>query len=84
MNMADEEESRFCPYCGIALKQPYWAHVQAEHPEKYSQKETWIKLYEDYTGLGMDETTSLMVISELFNATQEEIKSFLKNAKVMK
>jgi len=82
--MSDEEESRFCPYCGIELKHPYWAHVQAEHPEKYTQKETWIKLYEDYTGLGMDETTSLMVISELFNATQEEIKSFLKNANVIK
>ncbi len=84
MNMVDEEESRFCPYCGIPLKHPYWAHVQAEHPEKYTQKETWIKLYEDYIGLGMDITTSLMVISELFNATQDEIKSFLKNAKVMK
>jgi len=31
----------------------------------------------------MDENTSLMVISELFNATQEEVKSFLKNAKVL-
>lgn len=82
--MSDEEESRFCPYCGIALEHPYWAHVQAEHPEKYSQKETWIKLYEDYVGLGMDSTTSLMVISELFNATQDEIKSFLKNANVLK
>ena len=82
--MSDKEESRFCPYCGIALKHPYWAHVQAEHSEKYSQKETWIKLYEDYVGLGMDITTSLMVISELFNATQDEIKSFLKNANVLK
>ena len=77
-----EEESRFCPYCGIELEHPYQAHIQAEHPDKYTQKETWIKLYQDYTGLGMDESTSLMVISELFNATQEEIKSFLKNAKV--
>ena len=81
--MSDEEGSRFCPYCGIALHHPYWQHIQKEHPEKYSQKETWIKLYQDYTGLGMDEATSLMVISELFNSTQEEIKSFLKNAKVM-
>jgi hypothetical protein len=81
--MNDEQESRFCPYCGIELEHPYWAHVQAEHPEKYSQKETWIKLYEDYTGLGMDQTTSLMVISELFNATKEEIKSFLKNAVIL-
>lgn len=81
--MGVEEESRFCPYCGIELQHPYWAHVQAEHPEKYTQKETWVKLYTDYTSLGMDETTSLLVISELFNATQEEIKSFLRNAKVL-
>ncbi|MFW9867311.1 MAG: hypothetical protein ACFFEN_14540 [Candidatus Thorarchaeota archaeon] len=80
----DETESRFCPYCGKELEHPYWAHVQAEHPDKYSQKETWIKLYQDYIGLGMDETTSLVVISELFNATQEEIKSFLRNANVIK
>lgn len=78
-----EEESRFCPYCGVELEHPYWAHIQAKHPDKYTQKETWIKLWQDYTGLGMDEQTSLMVISELFNATQEEIKSFLKNAKVL-
>ncbi len=77
-----EEESRFCPYCGVALEHPYWAHIQATHPEKYTQKETWIKLWQDYRGLGMDTSTSLMVISELFNATQEEIESFLKNAKV--
>jgi len=31
----------------------------------------------------MDEYISLTVISELFNATTEEIKSFLKNAKVL-
>ena len=78
-----EEESRFCPYCGVELQHSYWQHIQKEHPDKYTQKETWIKLYQDYTGLGMDEATSLMVISELFNATQEEIKSFLKNADVL-
>lgn len=78
-----EEESRFCPYCGVELQHPYWQHIQKEHPDKYTQKETWIKLYQDYTGLGMDEQTSLMVISELFNATQDEIKSFLKNADVL-
>jgi len=32
----------------------------------------------------MDETTSLMVISELFNATTDEIKSFLVNDKIIK
>lgn len=82
--MSDEDESRFCPYCGTPLKHPYWQHIQTEHPDKYSQKATWIQLYEDYTGLGMDETTSLMVISELFNATKEEVKSFLKNADIIK
>ena len=91
--MSDEEGSRFCPYCGVALRQlgllttalnhPYWQHIQKEHQEKYSQKETWISLYQDYTGLGMDEATSLMVIGELFNATKEEVRSFLKNAKVL-
>ncbi|MCK4381063.1 MAG: hypothetical protein KAW51_07975 [Candidatus Lokiarchaeota archaeon] len=83
MNKNKNQESRFCPYCGVELQHPYWQHIQKKHPEKYTQKETWIKLYQDYTGLGMDEATSLMVISELFNATQEEIKSFLKNAKVL-
>ncbi len=78
-----EEESRFCPYCGIELEHPYWQHIQTDHPNKYTQKETWIKLYKDYKSLGMDEATSLLVISELFNATQEEIKSFLKNAKAL-
>ncbi len=78
-----ENETRFCPYCGIKLERPYWAHIQKEHPEKYTQKETWVKLYEDYTKLGMDEDISLTVISELFNATTEEIKSFLKSRKVL-
>ncbi|MFX1379500.1 MAG: hypothetical protein ACFFA4_10445 [Promethearchaeota archaeon] len=81
--MSAEDESRYCPYCGVELEHPYWAHIQAEHPDKYTQKETWVKLWKDYRGLGMDEETSLLVISELFNATQEEIKSFLKNAKVL-
>ncbi len=81
--MSDEDESRFCPYCGIPLHKPYWQHIQKEHQEKYTLKETWISLYQDYTGLGMDEATSLMVIGELFNATPEEVKSFLKNAKVI-
>jgi len=81
--MTHEEESRFCPYCGVELQHPYWAHVQAEHPEKYSQKETWIKLFQDYKKMGMGDEISITVISELFNATMEEIESFLKNAKVL-
>ena len=66
-----------------ALNHPYWQHIQKKHQEKYSLKETWVQLYKDYTGLGMDEATSLMVIGELFNATKEEVKSFLKNAKII-
>jgi len=81
--MTHEEESRFCPYCGVELQHPYWAHVQAEHPDKYSQKETWIKLFQDYKKMGMGDEISITVISELFNATMEEIKSFLKNAKIL-
>jgi len=79
--MSDEEESRFCPYCGVALTKPYWVHIQKEHPEKYAQKETWIKLYQDYRKIGMDQDVSIKVISELFNSTVEEITSFLKNSK---
>ena len=78
-----EEESRFCPYCGVKLEHHYWVHVQDKHADKYAQKETWIKLYEDYRKLGMQEDISLTVISELFNATIEEVKSFLRNAKVL-
>ena len=81
--MPDETESRFCPYCGVELKKPYWKHVQKEHSERYAQKETWVQLYKDYKAAGMDETISITVISELFNATPDEIKSFLKNAKAL-
>ena len=37
-----EDESRFCPYCGIELQHPYWQHIQTTHPDKYTQKETWV------------------------------------------
>ena len=39
-----------------------------------------LELYQDYIGVGMDKDTSLKVISELFNATEDEIESFLRNA----
>ena len=80
---AQDDETRFCPYCGIKLKHPYWEHIQSLHSDKYAQKETWIKLYQDYRKLGMDETISLTVISELFNSTTDEIKSFLKSNKAL-
>jgi len=60
-----------------------WSHIQASHPDKYTQKETWVKLFQDYRNLGMDEEISLTVISELFNATTDEIKSFLKDKKAL-
>ncbi|MFX1572870.1 MAG: hypothetical protein ACFFB0_08980 [Promethearchaeota archaeon] len=81
--MSHEEESRFCPYCGVELQHPYWQHVQTEHPDKYSQKETWIKLFQDYKKMGMGDEISITVISELFNATMEEVESFLRNEKVI-
>ncbi|MHA1195285.1 MAG: hypothetical protein ACTSRH_04240 [Promethearchaeota archaeon] len=81
--MSMDQESRFCPYCGEALKKPYWQHVQKEHPDKYKQKETWIKLFKDYRAAGMDVDISIQVISELFNAIPEEVRSFLKNSKAL-
>ena len=81
--MTDDDESRYCPYCGIKLEHPYWQHVMSAHPDKYEQKETWIKLYQDYTNLGMDQKISLTVIAELYNATIDEVKSFLKNANAL-
>ncbi|MBY9004796.1 MAG: hypothetical protein KGD73_12535 [Candidatus Lokiarchaeota archaeon] len=81
--MPEDTESRFCPYCGIELNHPYWKHVQKEHGGRYAQKETWVQLYKDYKGAGMDQAISIQVISELFNATMDEIKSFLKNAKAL-
>jgi len=65
------------------LKKPYWVHIQKDHPEKYAQKETWIKLYQDYRKIGMEKDKCINVISELFNSTVEEIKSFLKNSKAI-
>ncbi|GAG94382.1 unnamed protein product [marine sediment metagenome] len=53
------DETRFCPYCGIKLKHPYWEHIQSKHPERYTQKETWVKLYQDYRNLGMDDVISI-------------------------
>ncbi len=81
--MSDIDEIKKCPYCGIELEHPYWAHVQEMHPEEYAKKETWIPLYRDYASMGMEESMCIMVISELFNVDQTEIKSFLKKKKVL-
>jgi len=42
-----------------------------------------VKLFKDYKGLGMPEEKCVMIISELFNATEMEITSFLKSKKVL-
>ena len=73
-----EEGGRECPYCGVLLEHPYWAHVQEAHPDEYQKHETWITLYKDYSGMGMDPSICFMVIGELFNATPQEVESFLK------
>ncbi len=78
-----EDEIRNCPYCGIPLKHPYWQHVQAEHAEEYARNETWIQLYKDYTSMGMDSAMSLMVIAELFNQSQADVESYLKENNVL-
>ncbi|TXT60952.1 MAG: hypothetical protein BAJALOKI1v1_1210013 [Promethearchaeota archaeon] len=71
-------EDNRCPYCGKLLEHPYWAHVQAEHPEEYKKNQTWIKLYKDYTSMGMDQQKSLAVIAELFNQSIEDVKFYLE------
>ena len=81
--MANDDETRKCPYCDVMLKHPYWQHIQSKHPGEYSKNETWIQLYKDYKSMGMDESMSLMVISELFNQKMDDVKSFLKANKVL-
>ena len=76
--MTKGEQGRTCPYCGKLLHHPYWQHVQTEHPSEYQRNETWIQLYKDYTSMGMSEEMSVMVISELFNQSTDDIKSFLE------
>ena len=85
MVMITMEETRKCPYCNKPLtSRPYWRHIEKEHPTEYaSDKKTWIQLYKDYTGMGMNEFTTLTVISEIFNKDIEIIKEFLKKSKVI-
>ena len=74
---------RKCPYCGEMLEHPYWVHVQSNHPAEYAKNETWIQLYKDYTSMGMDQNMSIMVISELFNASEEDVKGYLKENDIL-
>ncbi|WP_457559003.1 hypothetical protein [Candidatus Harpocratesius sp.] len=79
------EATRKCPYCGkILTERPYWRHVEKTHPKEYaSDKQTWIQLYKDYTNMGMNESTTITVISEIFNKDEDTIKSFLKKHNVL-
>ena len=83
MSEDDGIGERNCPYCGVALERPYWQHIQAEHPEEYQKRETWTQLYKVYSSMGMEESMCLMVISELFNVSPDEVKSFLKENNVI-
>jgi hypothetical protein len=76
--MAKDEMKRTCPYCGKVLRHPYWVHIQKDHPHEYAKNETWIQLYKDYVSMGMTEDMSIMVISELFNQSIEDVKSYLE------
>ena len=81
MSFGEDEEKRNCPYCGKPLKRPYWQHIQKVHPEEYQKKEMWLPLYKEYKGLGMDQNMCVTVISELYNVSADEVKSFLKDKK---
>ncbi|MHA1792221.1 MAG: hypothetical protein ACTSVI_06215 [Promethearchaeota archaeon] len=73
------DNMRICPYCKKEINtRPYWNHIALEHPKEYeNSKSTWYPLYKDYVLAGMDINTILMVMPELFNASKEEIESFL-------
>ncbi|TFF92645.1 MAG: hypothetical protein EU543_05275 [Promethearchaeota archaeon] len=79
----NNEKTVECPYCGELLKKPYWAHVQEKHPKEYEKKQTWINLFEDYRGMGMDVDISLQVIGELFNVEPEEVRFFLEQNNIL-
>ena len=77
-------ETRNCPYCNIPLKNPYWRHIESEHPDEYrSDKNTWIQLFKDYVGMGMSKEVALTVISQIFNRDPEIIRGFLKKNKAI-
>ncbi|TXT63126.1 MAG: hypothetical protein BAJALOKI3v1_430022 [Promethearchaeota archaeon] len=79
----NHEKTVECPYCGVLLSKPYWAHVQEKHPEEYEKKQTWISLFKDYKGMGMDDAVSLQVIGELFNVDAEEVRFFLEQNNIL-
>ncbi|MBD3352097.1 MAG: hypothetical protein GF364_11475 [Candidatus Lokiarchaeota archaeon] len=77
-------ENRKCPYCNKKLNRPYWRHIQIEHPKKFEEDTgTWIQLFKDYRAMGMNVDISIKAICELFNRSEEEIRSFLEGHKVL-
>nr|MDO8087266.1 hypothetical protein [Candidatus Sigynarchaeum springense] len=76
------EQKRTCPYCSKAIEtRPYWSHISSEHPSEYQDSQgTWLPLYKDYATAGMEISTILLVMSELFNQPIKDIESFLIHA----
>ncbi|MHA1731313.1 MAG: hypothetical protein ACTSU5_05185 [Promethearchaeota archaeon] len=83
--MSQEPEARKCPYCGVALKHPYWQHLSTEHPEEFaSDRENWKSLFNDYTQVaGMPAEISIKVIAELYNVSEGDVNSFLQHEGLM-
>jgi hypothetical protein len=81
----EEFQKRKCPYCGMELvTHPYWRHIEQNHRTEYeNDRNSWTQLYKDYTLMGMDQSTCIQVISELFNQSKELIVDYLKENKVL-
>jgi len=81
--MGKNIDERECPYCHKIIRRPYWVHIQKKHSAEYEKNETWIQLYRDYESMGMQKDMCLMVISELFNVSQDDVESYLKKNNVL-
>ena len=81
--MGKDIDARECPYCHKIIRRPYWVHIQRKHSAEYEKNETWIQLYRDYESMGMQKDMCLMVISELFNVSQDDVESYLKKNNVL-
>ncbi|MEX2681404.1 MAG: hypothetical protein Q6373_007375 [Candidatus Sigynarchaeota archaeon] len=79
MEEAFLEQKRTCPYCSKVIEtRPYWSHISSEHPAEYENSQgTWLPLYKDYIVAGMEISTILLVMSELFNQPIKDIEAFL-------
>lgn len=76
------EHERKCPYCGhITKNNTYWRHLESQHSNEYnSDQNSWLKLFEDYTSMGMDKESSISVICQLFNQETTTIKEYLSKS----